>query len=48
VVLGKGVNRVETVIVEQTQDVADNKRYESINKTVETRRISTRNKKNPM
>jgi hypothetical protein len=48
VVLGKGVNRVETVIVEQTQDVADNKRSESLNKTVENRRISTRNKKNPM
>ena len=43
----KSVNKVETVILEQTQDITDNTQSESLDKTVETRRTSTRNKKTP-
>jgi len=41
----KGVNRVETVIVEQTPDVTENNQSVSLDKTVEIHRNSTRNKK---
>jgi len=43
----KGVNKVETVILEQTQDITDSTQSESLDKTVETHRTSTRNKKTP-
>jgi hypothetical protein len=43
----KGVNKVEAVILEQTQDITDSTQSESLDKTVETRRISTRNKTTP-
>ena len=33
------------MILEQTQDIADNTQSESVDKIVETRRISARNKK---
>jgi len=41
----KGVNKDETVILEQTQDITNNTQTRSVDKTVETRRTSTRNKK---
>ena len=41
----KGVNNDETVILEQTQDITDNIQSGSVDKTVETCRTSTRNKK---
>jgi len=43
----KGVNKDKTMILEQTQDITDNTQSESVDKIVETRRISTRNKKTP-
>ena len=43
----KGVNKDETMILEQTQDVTDNTMSGSVDKTVETHRTSTRNKKTP-
>jgi len=43
----EGVNKGETVILEQTQDIADNTQSGSVDKTVEIRRTSTRNKKTP-
>ena len=43
----KSVNKVETVILEQTQDITDSTQSESLDKTVETHRTSTRNKKTP-
>jgi len=43
----KIVNKDETVILEQTQDVTDNTQSGSVDGTVETRRTSTRNKKTP-
>ena len=39
----KGVNKDETVILEQTQDITDNTQSESVDKTVETHGTSTRN-----
>jgi len=36
------------MILEQTQDIADNTQSESVDKIVETRRTSTRNKKTPI
>ena len=41
----KGVSKNETVILEQTQDITDNTQSGSVDKTVETRRTSIRNKK---
>ena len=41
----EGVNKDETVILEQTHDITDNAQSGSVDKTVETRRTSTRNKK---
>jgi len=43
----EGVNNDENVILEQTQDITDNTQSGSVDKTVETRRTSTRNKKTP-
>jgi len=43
----EGVNKDETVILEQTQDNTDNIQSRSVDKTVETCRKSTRNKKTP-
>ena len=43
----EGVNKDETVILEQTQDITDNIQSGSVDKTVETLRTSTRNKKTP-
>jgi len=43
----EGVNKDETVILEQTQDITNNTQSGSIHKTVETHRTSTRNKKTP-
>jgi len=45
--VGNGVNRVETVVLEQTQDVTDINLSESLDKTVQTRGTSTTNKKKP-
>ena len=42
-----GVNKDEIVILEQTQDTTDNTQSGSVDKTVETCRTSTRNKKTP-
>ena len=44
----KGVNEDKTVVLEQTQDITDNTQSESVDKIVETRRTSTRNKKTPI
>jgi len=44
----KGVNKDKTMILEQTQDTADNTQSESVDKIVETHRTSTRNKKTPI
>jgi len=41
----EGVNKDEPVILEQTQDITVNTLSGSVDKTVETRRTSTRNKK---
>jgi len=38
------VNKDENVILEQTQDITDNTQSESVDKIVETCRISTRKK----
>jgi len=35
------------VIFEQTQDITDNTQSDSVDKIIETRRTSIRNKKNP-
>ena len=43
----QGVNKDETVILEQTQDITENTQSGSVDKTVETCRTSTRNKKAP-
>ena len=43
----KKINKDETVILEQTQDITDNTQSGSVDKTVETCRASTRNKKTP-
>ena len=43
----KGVNKGETVILEQTQDITDNTQSGNVDMTIETRRTSTRNKKTP-
>ena len=43
----KGVNKGETVILEQTQDITDNTQSGNVDKTIETCRTSTRNKKTP-
>jgi len=43
----EGVNNVQTVILKQTQDITDNTQFGSADKTVETCRTSTRNKKTP-
>jgi len=43
----KGVNKDETVILEQTQDITDNTQPGSVDKTVETRGTSSGNKKTP-
>jgi len=43
----EGVNKDEIVILEQTQYIIDNTQSGSVDKTVETRRTSTRNKKAP-
>ena len=40
-------NKDETVIFEQTQDITDNTQPDCADKLIETRRISTRNKKKP-
>jgi hypothetical protein len=40
----KGVNKDKTMILEETQDITDNTQCESVDKIVETRRTSTRNK----
>ena len=42
------MNKDETVILEQTQDITDNFQSGSVDKTVETRRTYTRNKKTPI
>jgi len=41
------INKDETVILEQTQDITDNTQSGSVDKRVETRRTATRNKKTP-
>ena len=43
----EGVNKDETVFLEQTQDITDNTQSGSIDKRVETHRTSTRNRKTP-
>ena len=43
----EGAYNDETVILEQAQDITDNTQTGSVDKTVETRRTSTRNKKTP-
>jgi len=43
----EGVNIDETVILGQTQVITDNTQSGSVDKTVETRKTSTRNKKTP-
>ena len=43
----KSVDVDKTMILEQTQDITDNTQSESVDKIVETRRTSTRNKKTP-
>jgi len=43
----EGVNNDETVILEQTQVITDSTQSGSVDKTVETHRTSTRNKKTP-
>ena len=43
----KSVNKDETVILGQIQDITDNTQSGSVDKTVETRGTSTRNKKTP-
>ena len=43
----EGVKKDETVILAQTQDITNNTQSGSVDKTVETRRTSTRNKKTP-
>jgi len=43
----KGVNEDKTVVLEQTQDITDNTQSESVDKIVEARRTSTRNKTTP-
>jgi hypothetical protein len=43
----KGVNKDKTMILEETQDITDNIQCESVDKILETRRTSTRNKKTP-
>ena len=43
----EGVNKDETVILEQIQDITDNTQSGSVDKTVETHRTSNRNKKTP-
>jgi len=43
----KDVNEDKTMITEQTHNITDNTQYESVDKIVETRRTSTRNKKTP-
>jgi hypothetical protein len=43
----KGVNKDKTMIRKETQDVTDNTQSESVDKIVETRSTSTRNKKTP-
>ena len=43
----KGVNKDENVILEQTHDITDNTQSGNIDKTVETHRTSTSNKKIP-
>ena len=43
----EGVNKDETVILEQTEDITDNTQFGSVDKTVETSRTSTGNKKTP-
>jgi hypothetical protein len=43
----KGVNKDKTMILEETRDITDNTQSESVDKIVETRRTSTRNKKTP-
>ena len=43
----KSVNKVETVILEQTQDITHSTQSENLDKTVEPHRNSTRNRKTP-
>jgi len=43
----KGVNKDKTMILEETQDITDNTQSECVDKIVETRRTSTRNKTTP-
>jgi len=43
----KGGNKDKTVLLEQTQDITDKTLLESVDKTIETHRTSTRNRKNP-
>ena len=43
----KVVNKDETVILEKTQVFTDNTQSGNVDKTIETRRTSTRNKKAP-
>jgi hypothetical protein len=43
----KGANKDKTMTLEQSQDIIDNTQFESIDKIVETRRTSARNKKTP-
>jgi len=43
----KNVSKVETVILEQTQDITDNAQSESLDKAVEIRRNSATNKTTP-
>ena len=43
----KGINKDESVILEQTQDITNNTQSQSVNKTVGTHRTSIRNKKKP-
>jgi hypothetical protein len=43
----EGVNKDKTLILEQTEDITDNTQSGSVDKTVETCRTSTTNKKTP-
>ena len=43
----EGVHKDETVILEQTQDITHNTQSGSVDKTVQTHKTSTRNKKTP-
>jgi hypothetical protein len=40
----KGANKDKTVILEQTQSITENIQFESLDKSAENRRNSTRNK----